>query len=187
MLEDFEGAIEDGTSEYFLGTIVLIQQPNNIPSIVDGQQRIATATIILARIRDILKSLGREKSASSIEEGFLSSTDIKSEMTVPRLTLNVEDHHFFLNSILIASHIPTEPARASNRRLQRASNLAYEFLSNIIKLVPADKKADRLIKWIDFIEHNAKVLVVTASDEIGAYRMFETLNDRGLRARKPTS
>jgi hypothetical protein len=39
-----------------------------------------------------------------------------------------------------------------------------------------------LLKWKKFIEEGAFVIVVTAQDEVGAYRIFETLNDRGLRA-----
>src|SRR3954453_20447782 len=68
LLQDFNEALLDAeaTSEYFLGAIVLIQEPGKIPSIVDGQQRIATIAILLARVRDYLNSLGRDGSARAI-------------------------------------------------------------------------------------------------------------------------
>src|SRR5258706_15626003 len=50
------------------------------------------------------------------------------------------------------------------------------------KNLPADAQFALLNKWVDFLEDNATVLVVTVPDEVGAFRMFETLNDRGLRA-----
>ena len=182
--------------EYFLGTIVLIGREGEAPSIVDGQQRIATVTVLLARIRDHLNSINREPVGSYIEETFLSNIDIKSETRVPRVKLNLEDNEFFKMQILpkqvpeIASKAAKErkktgagPAtRPSNRRLTRASDMAREFVSDVIKQLPVDAQADQLIRWVEFIENNAAVLVVTVPDDVSAFRMFETLNDRGLKA-----
>ena len=190
LLQDFNEAISDSAEddEYFLGTVVLIQSTGQTPSIVDGQQRIATTTILLARVRDYLSKLGRDGSARAIEQGFLSNTDMETERQVARISLNLEDNHFFLHSILSPHQFDNkprkaaQPARSSNRRLLRASNLIADFITSILKEVPVEKHADRMIRWVNFIEHSVRVLVVTANDEIGAYRMFETLNDRGLRA-----
>jgi hypothetical protein len=38
-----------------------------------------------------------------------------------------------------------------------------------------------LNKWISFVEHNAQVVLLKVPTEANAYKMFETLNDRGLR------
>ncbi|MBI5289417.1 MAG: DUF262 domain-containing protein [Chloroflexi bacterium] len=51
LFSDLTGAIaEAGT--YFLGTIVLTQGEGDEPEVSDGQQRLATITILLAAIRD---------------------------------------------------------------------------------------------------------------------------------------
>jgi hypothetical protein len=177
--------------EYFLGTIVLIDRPGEAPSIVDGQQRIATTTILLARIRDYLTSINRTAAASFIEETFLSNIDIKTENRVSRVKMNLEDNHFFSAQILPASppgqskaqkKKDETPIRPSNRRLIRASDMTAEFVDDIVKHLPADAQADHLIKWVDFIDNLATVLVVTVPDDVSAFRMFETLNDRGLKA-----
>ena len=39
-----------------------------------------------------------------------------------------------------------------------------------------------LVRRLKFLEHSSSIVVVRVADEIGAYRIFETLNDRGLRA-----
>src|SRR5581483_3494030 len=36
-------------------------------------------------------------------------------------------------------------------------------------------------KWVDFIEEKASVFSIVAPDDVSAFRMFETLNDRGLK------
>src|SRR5829696_5223939 len=66
LLQDLNEAVYKGDgAAYFLGTIVLIQKSTETPAIVDGQQRLATTTILLARIRDELLNLNREQSGRS--------------------------------------------------------------------------------------------------------------------------
>jgi hypothetical protein len=199
LLTDLNEAITQGNKgdEYFLGTIVLIGREGDAPSIVDGQQRVATTTVLLARIRDHLHAINRQAVGAYIEETFLSNIDIKSEVRVPRIALNLEDNEFFASTILpLAAPVPPSPAkgkakkavaapsstRPSNRRLLRASTIIRDFVSDLVKLLPAEAQAEQLRRWVEFIENNATVLVVTVPDDVSAFRMFETLNDRGLKA-----
>jgi hypothetical protein len=184
LLTDLNEAISKGSSsEYFLGTIVLIQRAAETPSIVDGQQRLATTTILLARIRDELLHLNRENSARSIEDSFLSNIDRRTEKQVPKVSLNLEDNDYFVTMVLPPDANPKDqPLKRSNRRLLLASRIAREIISDLLKHLSPDARFDLLQKWVDFIEHNTTVLAITVPDDIGAFRMFETLNDRGLKA-----
>jgi hypothetical protein len=47
---------------------------------------------------------------------------------------------------------------------------------------PKEKHVEILLRWVTYIDEKAKILAVFVPDEFSAYRMFETLNDRGLRA-----
>lgn len=183
LFQDLDEEIERGDgSEYFLGTIVLIQKGSEPPTIVDGQQRLATISILLARIRDHLVKLNKVASAQSIEESFLTNIDRRTEQRVSRLQLNLEDNAFYLDKILPPNvEIAQPPASRSNRRLLRASNLAREKCDDLIKDRSLDHQANTLIKWVDFIEEKANVFLIVAPDEVSAFRMFETLNDRGLK------
>jgi hypothetical protein len=189
LFQDLNEAVSVGNDDYFLGTIVLVQPEKGIPSISDGQQRIATTTILLCRIRDKLIGLNRAGSASSLDTDFLRNIDRDTEAIVPRLKLNLEDNDFFMRRILLA---PTDaeyaqgqnlaPSRSSNERLLKASDVATEFINDMLATVPAASHADYLLRWVKFVEKSAGVAVVTVQDEAAAFRMFETLNDRGLRA-----
>jgi len=194
LLQDLNEAVTGGgIEEYFLGTIVLIHRSGEPPSIVDGQQRLATTTILLSRIRDHLLSISRNAVAAFVEETFLSNIDLKTEQRVPRLKLNLEDNEFFASNILPTLLPSTRPktrvakpeaflGRPSNRRLARTSDMAHTFIADITKNLPPDAQAELLIRWVEFIETNVNVLVVTVPDDVSAFRMFETLNDRGLKA-----
>src|SRR5437588_4551410 len=83
LLQDLNAAMNaaggNGSQEYFLGTIVLVDaQDGKPPRISDGQQRIATTTIILARIRDLLRELKQDARASSIEQEYIFKIDLES-------------------------------------------------------------------------------------------------------------
>src|SRR5271157_5101335 len=57
LFQDLTKAI-DG-DDYFLGTIVLTGAVNPIPEVTDGQQRLATTSILLSAIRDFFLERGR--------------------------------------------------------------------------------------------------------------------------------
>jgi hypothetical protein len=186
LLQDFDEAISNDDDDYFLGTIVLVQHEREDPSIADGQQRLATTTILFARIRDLLATVSREIAANSVDTDFVRSIDRDTEQLLPRLTLNAEDHDFFFRRVIPnpgesqGRHV--EATRQSHRRLIAASEIVTEFLSDKLKPLRKESHADWLLKWVKFVEFKASVVVVTVPDEVGAFRIFETLNDRGLRA-----
>lgn len=189
LFQDLNEAISVGTDDYFLGTIVLVQPEKGMPSISDGQQRIATTTILLCRIRDKLVELNRAGSAMSLDTDFLRNIDRDTEAVVPRLRLNLEDNDFFVRRIILspsdkeyAGVEKVTPSRSSNERLLNASNIATEFINDMLGTVPIASHAEYLLRWVKFLEKSAGVAVVTVQDESAAFRMFETLNDRGLRA-----
>jgi hypothetical protein len=175
-----------GSPEYFLGTIVLVEgKDGKSPSISDGQQRLATTTIILARIRDILKELGQGQRASSIENDYLSKIDFDTGDMKPQVGLNSEDNVFFTDVILGAfpHSVPGGVfLRSSNRRLLSASKIAYDFLKNAVQGFNDSTKTPYLGQWVRFIKERTQIIAVTVPDENQAFRIFETLNDRGVKA-----
>lgn len=188
LLQDFNDAIFEAVSgEYFLGTVVVVDA-GDLPSIVDGQQRLATTSILLARIRDILVELGRDGSARSIEQSYLGDIDVHTEESVSRLQMNDENNGFY-NEIMLSkdaaarANVSKGPTvKMTNTRMLNASKLIESYLRAGIGQLPKEKQVDYLLRWEEFINKSARILAVFVADEFAAYRMFETLNDRGLRA-----
>ena len=186
LLRDLNEAISNDDQNYFLGTVVLVRSGSGDPEIADGQQKLATITILLARIRDLLRSLGKERSAGQIDSDFIRKFDDDTEALMPRLKLNSEDSTFFISNILASSedpdYLPIKTDRRSNKRLAEASETISAYLDDMLKPDQPTIRPAHLLKWKKFIDESAFVIVATAQDEVGAYRIFETLNDRGLRA-----
>jgi hypothetical protein len=188
LFNDFEKVINKAT--YFLGTVV-ITRPDSAgrPEVTDGQQRLATTTILLAAIRDYLfesVEAGNKTRAQSIEQKYLKTTEFLSTETVPRLKLNVDDNEFFTKYVLASpdsDERQIQPRTRSHDRIKRSAELAKKQVSKI--LASSDKESQkiaRLAEWVEFIDSSAQVIVLQVPDHINAFVMFETLNDSGLRA-----
>lgn len=176
---DFTRAKSDN-ADYFLGTIVTIKRDQAASlEIVDGQQRLTTTALLIMSIRDFLAKLGGdEDTVSSIETDYLTTFDRKRRVRMSKLILNVDDRHFF--DELLAGRTPAT-SRRSHQLLVAAKKLAESHVRTITRPLAEPDQPDILNNWLEFLEHNASVILVEAQDGSQAFKMFETLNDRGLK------
>lgn len=186
-LDDIKEAMTDESEQYFLGTVVLVEGDSDRKLIADGQQRLATTSIILARCRDLLRKLDEDDDAESIENDFLKRYIRRSKESEFLLSMNIEDDVYFREVIIEPNWCEQRPSLEStgfpsNERLYASSQMALLYLQRDIEHLPHNLAVDQLNRWATFMEERASVVAVTVPDEVGAFRMFETLNDRGLRA-----
>jgi hypothetical protein len=178
LFQDLARAIVDEPS-YFLGTIVTIPRTNGVLEVVDGQQRLATTAILLAAMRDYL----REKEpvlAQSIDEEFLTGIDRAARERVLKLRLNLDDNDYFRARLTGGGAMP-EATKPSHRLLDAAFSEAHAQVARLVAGHAQKDHGDILNRWIGFVEGKALVVRLRVANEANAYRMFETLNDRGLR------
>lgn len=182
LLQDFARAIASQEAEYFLGTVVTIPRSPEVLEVVDGQQRLATTAIFLAEVRNYLK--GKEPLISeSIDNGFLTDIDREKRQRVAKLHLNLEDNEFFRQMILAKSpsERPNPDSRLSHKLITEAFELAEAQIKKIVSGYDPKDHGDVLNQWIRFAEYSAQVILLKVPTDANAYKMFETLNDRGLR------
>lgn len=184
LFSDFRKSIEENEPAYFLGTIALTGPDRKTPEVTDGQQRLATTSILLAAIRDHFDKNGNSGQANWVEGEYLTVYDPDQDRHVARMTLNVDNRAYF--SAHIASRPDTLPRKlkpkgVSNERLAEAMRLAREHVKNLTHGYPQAEATKRLVKWVKWITDKALVIVLYLPDDLNAFQMFETLNDRGLK------
>lgn len=179
LLRDLAKAIEDGET-YFLGTIVTIPRDDGTLEVVDGQQRLATTAIFLAAISAYLAGSNENEIATAIDTELLTGSDRSRRGRVPKLALNIDDNELFKQIVTRTEPLP-EPTRESHRLLLDAWEKAKEQVTRVV--APFDRRdhGDTLNRWVNFMEDDARVILLRVPDDANAYKMFETLNDRGLR------
>ena len=181
LCSDFSDAIRNGKDSYFLGTVVLTSLENGALEVVDGQQRLATTTMLLAAIRDIFSARSETRLVTSIENDYLFRIDPDTEQETPKLTLNLKDNAFFIEYILRKQSPSVSVETPSIRKIREAAIEIRRFIEDSIKPLSDGSKKETLKSWLGFVRDRARVIVLTVPDDVNAYVMFETLNDRGLK------
>lgn len=189
LLEDLAGAIQKKSAgkqgDYFLGSVVAIKRTSasNALEVVDGQQRLATTSIIITAIRDYLLRTGDEEGASQIEKSYLRWFDMRARNYPARLKLNEIDNDFYLESILSRPkerRKAAKPSKPSHKKIATAYRTISKYIAALASLHAKGNASAVLLDWIDFLRDRAQVIRVTVQDDADAFVIFETLNDRGL-------
>lgn len=175
--QDIVHAAEDA-SEYFLGNVVLTADGDQaeVYSIIDGQQRIATTTILLAAMRDHYERNGKSDVASAIQNNELYPLDTGTYEKTPRVQLNAIDNQFYREFILESQAVV--PDKESHRLIYEAKTYFDEKLNDLHEDHPDtwEKEIGSISK---FLKSNARIVSVDAASDADAFVIFETLNDRG--------
>jgi len=161
-------------SPYFLGSIVLIKDPQKPEAdVVDGQQRLTTLTILLGVLRD----LAEPKIGAAIHNYICQTGDpIKGTSDVFRLTPRERDADFFRTTIqaeAATASLP-DPRQFRDARARMIENAA--FLRDRLKDLPEGTRR----RLTMYIAQRCYLVMVAASDQESAFRIFSVLNSRGL-------
>jgi len=182
-LNDIDQSIKDEADEYFMGSIVLIRDKvvSDRPQLVDGQQRLAVAIILLAAVRDYFSTIDDSQRADAIEAKYLFNRDVRTLELIPRLKLNEIDHDFFIKKVLSkpdSSEREVIKTKESHKRIANAAKLARE---HIIKVSSETKDSTAsIMDLVEYLDKKVNIIYVDVPDHSNAFRIFETLNDRGL-------
>ncbi|MBK8543287.1 MAG: DUF262 domain-containing protein [Caulobacteraceae bacterium] len=164
LIQDLWRAHKRSATFYFIGQIVLVKNHGKL-EVSDGQQRLATLTMMLAYARDRLH--GRAKQYQTlIMDG-----------NTPRLLLREEDQKCYLGFVQEPGHMQ-ELARHAEIGVDSKdliANAARTIESEMSKIVE-DRDLDAFMSYIA----RACTLNVVDADERGcAQTVFNTLNKRG--------
>ncbi len=163
----------DELKPYFFGSIVLIKGDDPTAKVVDGQQRLATLTILFSVLRELLPDLKAHITKRIYEEGDpLARTKNKF-----RLSVRERDRDFFNKYIQLdggLANLPTEESLTDSQ--DNIRNNAIYLRQELQEKYTKDK-----LRWLaQYLVQKCYLVVVSTSDEESAYRIFSVLNDRGM-------
>ena len=187
--EEWEDLWEDiqttqsGRQQHFMGYLVLKTADGKEFEIIDGQQRLTTLTIIILAAMRRLQNLAdkgitpkdNEERKAYLEERYLHEKNISTLEQQPKLTLNRHNKRHFRNLMQhqnITPDLKREPL-ATNRKINKAFEYYIERLNQF----------ETGIDIADIIRTVAEGLLfttITVRDDLDAYKVFETLNARGI-------
>lgn len=173
--EDLASAHADNRA-YFIGAVVLTERDGDF-HVIDGQQRLVTASLLIAAIRDELAAIGEDAIAENVEQTFLRTFDRRVGRAVPRLQVSSGDLSFYSARFILRSG--GQPETASQRRMLEAFMTLRNEVSKLGRAAATTERIKLLNSWIDLLEQAVIVVVVETETNSDAFQIFETLNDRG--------
>ncbi|KAL6758897.1 hypothetical protein V8C86DRAFT_2584233 [Haematococcus lacustris] len=206
LLQDFLTAYRNKT-EYFLGSVVTVKAQDGayVPmQVIDGQQRLTTLLILLAFVHAFAKQQDNQVLEQRIKRMLYIDADPLDPDSKGRFRLRLRpgDDLFFMRNLLV-SYLPTKfqlsgvaaseclrdeeegpgcPADSDARPLENETWWRiYDNAQLVAKVLGAEM--ERGLNLQDFMIHtlkNCHVVLMAARDEATSFRIFATLNSRGM-------
>jgi len=179
LFDDLYSAMQDArvsgaSSQYFLGSIVLIKEDRDPKSfVVDGQQRLSTLTILLAVLRVLMPNSAAFLTKYLYKEG----NPEWGELNEYRLKAREEDAVFFRT--YIQEHGGLERLVSNTDKLEDSRLRYRENAKLLLEKAKALPPAELNELW-RFLANDCSLVVISTPDFDAAYRIFSVLNNRGL-------
>lgn len=180
--------IEANREDHYMGAIVLETGERKQFRVIDGQQRMATLSILILACVDYLYGLAKDgvdelankERAALLESSYLGAKDPASLRITPKLKLNANDDDFF--QLNVAQRKPPQGGVRGLRDSEKLLWGAFLFFKRKIEDKFRDtKKGGDVAGFVSEIVTERLVFIsVRVQDQLSAYTVFETLNARGL-------
>ncbi|MDJ0674640.1 MAG: DUF262 domain-containing HNH endonuclease family protein [Calothrix sp. MO_167.B42] len=182
--------LHDNTSvSHYMGAIVLQSSSNSKKefTIIDGQQRLATLSIIAIAVIDKIQQLVEQNIDSIantdrqeiLKRTYLADKDPRSLRYSSKLILNDNNNDFYQSNLVnLRKPLNVRSLLKSNQLLWKAFEYFSSELSELLEVI---KNGENLATFLtDTIAQRLLFIQITVEDELNAYTVFETLNARGL-------
>ncbi|MCB0536310.1 MAG: DUF262 domain-containing protein [Bacteroidetes bacterium] len=152
-------------NSYYLGPFV-VSVKDGQRSIIDGQQRLTSLTLLLIYLNNLQKELGLSEKLES-----LIFSEKYGEMS---FNIQVDERIACMEALFKeGEYVPKEDDDESTL------NMASRY-SDIENAFPEEIKNHVLPYFIDWLKYNVVLVEIIAYSDENAYTIFETMNDRGL-------
>ncbi len=182
---DLTAALDDKETDYFIGSMVLTRDRERTLSIIDGQQRIATLTVLLAALRDHFEEQQNEVVASALHRLIIRTTLKGQEERI--MVLREREDQYLKSQIQprraqrTSEIVPKKgPGRPRKIYIKQTCELFNKLLLEETATLRPRKKLDRLTEIAEFVCDGVTFITTIVGSDTDAYVVFETLNDRGL-------
>lgn len=181
-----------GADPHFFGPIVTLSKPTEeMIWLLDGQQRIATATILLCVLRDVAREITKQTGmqAGGDFAAKLQLQCIYDEDSGYALEMGETDLLYFRNTIQADPPLSTKATNLTHRNIKTARATLWDKVISVTGAIQPQMDAIQAIETLKEIKRTVMSGLVMAripvNSQEAAFKIFTTLNDRGLRLSPP--
>lgn len=180
--------VEATQGDHYMGAIVLESGERKHFKVIDGQQRMATLSLVILACVDFLHglalagvdSIANQERAALLESAYLGAKDPSSLRINPKLKLNANDDGFFQLKLIQRKESPGSERVLSDSEKLLSSCFKF-FKDKVREKFSASQKGEQVAKFVgETVTEKLVFISVRVQDQLSAYTVFETLNARGL-------
>lgn len=169
--------------KHYMGALVVEGKSDREYLVIDGQQRMATLSVlalaVIARLQALadsnIESSDNRERAQGLRNRYIGEKDPASLVESSKLALNETDNSFY-QDYLVQLRQPPVP-----RSLPKSNRLLWDcfvWFGEKLGRVTNGRSLAALLS--ETIGRQLLFIQITVDDELNAYTVFETLNARGL-------
>ncbi len=186
---DLLGTLQPGGEPaHYLGYLVLQSADDKAFEVIDGQQRLTTVSLIVLAVLKNLERLvqagndaqANQRRADQIRQTYIGYLDPVTLVARSKLTLNRNNNSYYQDFLVPLGHLPQRGFRASEHLLRKAFEWFDRRVAEFLKK-SSGSEGMRLAQFVEDLSDRLFFTVITVTDELNAYKVFETLNARGVR------
>ena len=169
---------------HYMGYLVLQSSDSRSFDIIDGQQRMTTLSLLMLAAVSHLSDLAapdipedpQNRRSQQLRSNYIGYLDPVSLVPRSKLTLNRHNDRFYQNCLVPLERLPQRGLNASEHLLRRAFNSFKDRIKD-----HCGEDGQSVARFVDGAVDKLFFTVITVTDELNAFKVFETLNARGVR------
>lgn len=177
---------------HYMGYLVLQSRDEKSFDVIDGQQRLTTLSILVLSALRILQRLIGEgvdvenntRRMEQLRQTYVGYLDPVTLVARSKLSLNRNNDNYYQSYIVPLRDLPSRGFRASEHAMRKASDWFERRIYPLARERAAAGDGDvgvEVAKLVEGVSDRLFFTVITVTDELNAYKVFETLNSRGVR------
>jgi len=180
--QDFINLLTQDETEHYMGYLVLQTNDNKNFQIIDGQQRLTTMSIIILGVLKCLNDLAENsidesdniKRKETLLNSYVGVINPVTLISNNKLRLNRNNDEYYRSNMVLLRDLPLRNTNASEKLMRDCFNWYYERLKKKFTT------GESLAEFIDSIVDKLFFTEIKVSDQLNAFKVFETLNARGV-------
>lgn len=180
--QDIKALLSNEDNEHYMGYLVLQTSNNKEFQIIDGQQRLTTMSLLILATLKCIKELvdagidseKNLKRKDNLLNSYIGYVDPVTLISNNKLKLNRNSDDYYKQHLVLLKELPLRNTNTSEKHMRECFNWYLERIKKEFN------SGESLAAFIDSIVDKLFFTVIEVTDQLNAFKVFETLNARGV-------
>jgi uncharacterized protein with ParB-like and HNH nuclease domain len=179
----------DGEPGHYMGYLVLQSSDERNYDVIDGQQRMTTLSLLVLAVLSHLHRLvegkveadNNRRREEELRKTYIGYLDPVTLIAKSKLSLNRHNESFYQTYLVPLGNLPKRNLKGSEQLLRKGFEWFDQKIRNRFDRIDPIKCGEALARFVDAMADRLFFTVISVTDELNAFKVFETLNARGVR------